>query len=56
MPAPDKITASPPLLTTFRSLVCPSYPNNALEKYNAINKIPGNFHMQLITFNLTTDS
>jgi len=56
MTAPDEITALPPLLTTLRSLVWPSYPNNALEKYNAINKIPGNFHIQLITFNPTTDS
>jgi len=56
MTASDKITVLPPLLTTFRSLVWPSYPNNALEKYNAINKIPGNFYMQLLTFNITTDS
>ena len=56
MTAPDEITALPPLLTTFRSLVWPSYPNNALEIYNAINKISGNFHMQLITFNLTSGS
>ena len=33
MRAPDEITTLPPLLTTFRSLVWPSYPHNALEKY-----------------------
>lgn len=52
MTAPDTITALPPLLTTFRSLVWPSYPNNALEKYNAINKIRGNLHMQVTKFRL----
>lgn len=56
MTAPDAITALPPLLTTFRSLVWPSYPNNALGKYNTINKIRGNFQMQLKTFRLTTGS
>jgi hypothetical protein len=56
MTAPDKMTALPPLLTTFRSLVWPSYPNNALEKYNGTNKTPGNFHMQLQKINLTVNT
>jgi hypothetical protein len=34
-----KIMALPPLLTTFRSLVWPSYPNNALQQHKVIDEM-----------------